>query len=75
MSTLNDHYLASWGQPNCTGYVVMDYTGLQAPGDSPVVSVVPSSDIFAIVANANTENRKIAVYPIGACLLDLTDPQ
>ena len=61
--------LAHWRFPENYGFVCKDYTGLDK-GAEPVIMVLKGDEIFNFIAEAKTQNRKIAVYAIGNCILD-----
>lgn len=50
-------------------YLIRDYTGKQ-PHEEPDDSIVYGSKVFEIIDKAKDEKREIAVYVIGACVLD-----
>ena len=54
------------------GFVVRDYTGLNAadPEAEPMVVVLKSSELWDYLADAAVQKRKISIYVIGERLLD-----
>lgn len=61
--------LASWRFSECNGFVVKDYTGV-TKGQEPNIMVLKSSDIFDFIATATEQNREVAIYAIGPCVID-----
>lgn len=51
-------------------YLIWDWTGKDASEEPDATIVYGSKAVFEIVNKAKEENRKIAVYVIGDCLLD-----
>lgn len=51
-------------------YLVWDWTGKDTNEEPDATIVYGSEAVFKIVSKAKEENRKIAVYAIGKCLLD-----
>lgn len=51
------------------GFVVKDWTGIQ-PNAEPVIMVIGTAEIFEFIAEAAAQMRQVAVYPVGACVLN-----
>lgn len=69
-TSLDRAQLARWRFEENNGFVVKDYTSVTEDGQEPMIMVVKSSDIFELLADAAAQQRKIAVYAIGPCILD-----
>jgi hypothetical protein len=63
--------LAQWRFSETNGFVVKDFTGISHDAD-PVILVVKSSEIFELIATAIEDKKKISVYAIGPCVMDLS---
>lgn len=50
-------------------YLIRDFTGKEA-NEEPDDSIVYEEEVFKVIEKAKEENRKIAVYVIGNCVLD-----
>lgn len=61
--------IANWRFPETNGFVVRDWTGIEN-GAEPVCMVLKAGDIFDFIADASQRKAKVAVYAIGACVLD-----
>lgn len=72
-NTLNETFNKLWQFTDSNGFVVRDWTGVN-PGEEPVVMVLKSNDFINYIAEAARDNRKIAVYSIGPCVLDWSGP-
>jgi len=59
----------SWRLSEANGFVVRDYTNV-AHDEEPVVVVLKAEDLFRYLTDAIAQKREIAVYAIGAKLLD-----
>ena len=70
-SSLDRVELARWRFSSTNGFVVKDYTGLES-GQEPAILVVKASEIFEVMADAAEHHKKISVYAIGPCVLDLS---
>lgn len=53
------------------GFVVKDYTGI-APDAEPVVMVLAAADVFEFIADAATNKRQVAIFPIGPPVINWT---
>lgn len=63
--------LHNWRFSETNGFVVKDYTGLEK-GQEPVIMVLKCDDIFEYIAEAAREQRKITVFAIGPCVMDMS---
>ena len=70
-SSLDRVSAANWKLNETNGFVIRDYTGCQK-GDEPVIIVLKTSQIFDYLQDACENHKKIAVYAIGQCLLDVS---
>ena len=70
-TSLDRAQLTAWRFSETNGFVVKDYTGLE-PGTEPVIFVTKSSEIFEVMADAMEHHKKIAIYAVGPCVLDLS---
>ena len=70
-TSLDFAQLAKWRFSETNGFVVKDFTGLE-PETEPVIFVTKSSEIFEVMADAMAHQKKIAIYAIGPCVLDLS---
>jgi hypothetical protein len=61
--------LTRWRFGECNGFVVKDWTGLEKGGE-PACIVLKATDIFDFIADAATNQRKVAIYAIGPCVID-----
>lgn len=61
--------LDRWRFGETNGFVVKDWTGVPKGGE-PVCMVLKASDIFEFIADAKDRQAKVAVYAIGACVMD-----
>lgn len=69
-TSLDRASLANWRFSETNGFVVKDFTGVSDEAPDPLILVVKSHEIFEVLADANEQGRKIAVYAIGPCVLD-----
>lgn len=70
-TSLDRVQLASWRFQENNGFVIKDFTGIES-GAEPIIFVVKSAEIFEVMAEAVSEQKKISVYAIGPCVLDLS---
>lgn len=70
-TSLDKATINRWRFNDTNGFVVKDYTGIE-PGSTqePAVVVLKCSDFCAYIVEASEQKRRIAVYSIGACVLD-----
>ena len=61
--------LNRWRFSETNGFVVKDWTGIEKGGE-PVCMVLKAADIFEFIADASERKAKVAIYSIGACVLD-----
>ena len=61
--------LNRWRFSETNGFVVKDWTGVDKGGE-PVCMVLKAADIFEFIADASERKAKVAIYSIGACVLD-----
>ena len=72
-TSLDRAQLASWRFSETNGFVIKDYTGIDAAsGQEPMIFVIKSSEIFEVMADAAAEQKKITVFAVGPCVLDLS---
>jgi len=70
-TSLDRLQLNKWQFSETNGFVIKDYTGLDQ-GQEPVVFVVKSSDVFEVMADAAENKKKITIFAVGPCVLDLS---
>ena len=71
-TSLDRIQLASWRFSETNGFVIKDYTGTEDSGLEPAIMVFKSSDIFEVLTDAFENKKKIAVFAIGPCVLDIS---
>lgn len=72
-TSLSKADLAHWRFNDCNGFVIHDYTGcVKGEGQQPAIMVVKATEIFEALADAFENQKKITVFSIGPCVLDIS---